>query len=73
MNKHIFWIASFPKSGNTLVRSILTSLFFTSDGTFSFEKLKNINQFERTIHAYRNRNIFGNFLHKIGETRANRL
>ena len=69
MDKHIFWIASFPKSGNTLVRSILTSLFFTSDGVFSLEKLKNINQFERTIHAYRNRDIFGNILHKIGETR----
>ncbi len=68
MSKHIFWIASFPKSGNTLLRSILTSLFFTNDGNFSFEKLKYINQFERTVHAYKNKDIFGDDLNKIGET-----
>ena len=26
------WIASYPKSGNTLVRSMLTSYFFSNDG-----------------------------------------
>ena len=35
MSKHIFWIASFPKSGNTLVRAILASLFFSQDGKFT--------------------------------------
>ena len=39
MNKHIFWIASYPKSGNTLLRSILSALF-SSDGNFNFELLK---------------------------------
>ena len=28
----IIWIASYPKSGNTLVRSILSSYLFNSDG-----------------------------------------
>tara|TARA_B100000989_G_C19454782_1_gene433497 strand:+ start:185 stop:1084 length:900 start_codon:yes stop_codon:yes gene_type:complete len=46
MSKHIFWIASYPKSGNTLVRSILTSLFFSDTGIFSFDLLKKIVSFE---------------------------
>jgi len=45
-NAHIFWIASYPKSGNTLMRAILASLFFTQDGIFSFEILKKILLFE---------------------------
>ena len=46
MTKHIFWLASYPKSGNTLLRAILASLFFTEDGKFSFDLFKNIGQFE---------------------------
>ena len=46
MSKKIFWIASYPKSGNTLIRAILASLFFTKDGIFSFEILKKILLFE---------------------------
>ncbi len=46
MSKHIFWIASYPKSGNTLLRSILSSLFFTDTGIFSFDLLKKIVSFE---------------------------
>ena len=46
MNKKIFWIASFPKSGNTLVRAILASLFFSKNGKFSFNLLNNIKQLE---------------------------
>ena len=42
MSKHIFWISSYPKSGNTLVRALIASLFFTDDGVFDFELLKNI-------------------------------
>ncbi len=50
LNKHIFWIASYPKSGNTLLRSILTALFFTKDGLFNFDLLKNIPIIEDTIN-----------------------
>ena len=48
MSNQIFWISSYPKSGNTLIRSILTALFFTNDGLFELEKIKNISQFEMT-------------------------
>ena len=58
-DKSIFWVASFPKSGNTLMRSILTSLFFTNNGNFSLEILKYIDQFENTSHILNNKKIFG--------------
>tara|TARA_Y100001970_G_scaffold256133_1_gene333546 strand:- start:1229 stop:2071 length:843 start_codon:yes stop_codon:yes gene_type:complete len=41
----IIWIASYPKSGNTWLRSLLCSYFFTDDGKFNFNLLKNINSF----------------------------
>ena len=46
MSKHIFWISSYPKSGNTLVRAIVASLFFSRDGKFKFHQLKHTTQFE---------------------------
>ena len=41
----IIWIASYPKSGNTWIRSLLSSYLFSEDGKFNFELLKNIVQF----------------------------
>jgi len=41
----IIWLASYPKSGNTFVRSFLSSYVFSKDGIFNFELLKNIKQF----------------------------
>jgi hypothetical protein len=41
----IIWLASYPKSGNTLLRSILASYFFSKDGNFNFNHLNFINQF----------------------------
>ena len=38
----IIWIASYPKSGNTWVRSIISSYFFSKTGNFDFSLLKNI-------------------------------
>ena len=46
-NKKIFWVASYPKSGNTWIRAIIASLFFSNDGVFKFELFKNIPNFER--------------------------
>lgn len=43
----IIWLASYPKSGNTLLRSILSAYFFSKDGNFDFEQLKNIKTFPR--------------------------
>ena len=39
------WLASYPKSGNTLVRSMLASYFFSKDGIYNFDLIKNIKQF----------------------------
>ena len=41
----IVWLASYPKSGNTLVRSLLASYFFSKDGIYNFSLIKNIKQF----------------------------
>ena len=41
----IIWLASYPKSGNTLVRSMLSAYNFSNTGEFNFELLKNIKQF----------------------------
>ena len=41
----ILWLASYPKSGNTLLRSMISAYFFTKDGNFNFKTLNNINQF----------------------------
>ena len=38
----ITWIASYPKSGNTWVRSIISSYFFSETGDFDFSLLKKI-------------------------------
>ena len=47
MSKHIFWISSYPKSGNTLVRAIISALFFSRNGKFQLDQLKHTGQFER--------------------------
>ena len=47
MTKHIFWISSYPKSGNTLVRAIISALFFSKDGKFKLNQLGHSSQFEK--------------------------
>ena len=41
----IIWLASYPKSGNTWVRSIISSLLYSIDGDFNFDLIKKIKQF----------------------------
>ena len=41
----IIWISSYPKSGNTYLRSFLSSYYYSKDGKFDFNLLLNINQF----------------------------
>ena len=43
----IIWLASYPKSGNTWVRSILAALLYSSDGAFNFDLIKRIPQFPK--------------------------
>ena len=42
------WLASYPKSGNTLVRSMLAAYFFSNDGVYNFDLIKNIKQFPKS-------------------------
>ena len=41
----IFWVASYPKSGNTWLRALLASYYYSKDGTFDQKLLKRIEQF----------------------------
>ena len=44
----ILWIASYPKSGNTWLRALLSTYYYTKDGIFSDDKiLGNIEQFPK--------------------------
>ncbi len=52
----IIWLASYPKSGNTLLRSILATYFFSNDGEFRFDHLYKIQQFPAIDH-FKNLNI----------------
>ena len=51
----IIWIASYPKSGNTWLRSFITSLLYKDDNSNMLDKL-------RQIHAYPLRKDFYNLL-----------
>ena len=41
----IIWIASYPKSGNTYIRSFLSAYYYSNSGEFNFNLLKFIEQF----------------------------
>jgi hypothetical protein len=41
----IFWIASYPKSGNTWLRALISSYYYSNNGVFNQELLKKIDQF----------------------------
>ena len=43
----IIWIASYPKSGNTWIRAMLSAYFYSKDGNFNFELLDNIKEFPK--------------------------
>ena len=45
----IIWLASYPKSGNTLLRSILVSLIFNEKGNVDFNQLHHISNFPAGI------------------------
>jgi hypothetical protein len=65
----IIWLASYPKSGNTLLRSILSSYFYSKEGEFSFDNLNHITQFPLTsqfmsagIDIDNDEEVFKNFI-----------
>ena len=47
----IIWLSSYPKNGNTWLRSLISAYYYTNDGFFlGDQQLKNISQF--TIKKY---------------------
>ena len=44
----IIWVASYPKSGNTWVRSLIASYLYSRDGEFNFDLLRKIPKFTQT-------------------------
>ena len=46
----IIWIASYPKSGNTWLRALISAYYYSSDGVFSQDLLKKIDQFPEKRH-----------------------
>ena len=65
----IIWLASYPKSGNTLLRSILGTYFFSDDGNFDFKYIYQIGQFPQLdyfkkagVDITNNEEIFKNYL-----------
>ena len=46
----IIWLASYPKSGNTWIRSLLSAYLYSDDGIFNFDLLKKIQQFPSKTH-----------------------
>ena len=56
----IMWLASYPKSGNTWLRALLTSYFFSEDGSFDLNILKKIYQFPSKTYFKSYRKDFKN-------------
>ena len=46
----IFWIASYPKSGNTWLRALISAYYYSKDGIFNQSILNNIGQFPEKRH-----------------------
>jgi hypothetical protein len=46
----IFWIASYPKNGNTWLRALISAYYYSKDGVFNQAALKNIGQFPERSH-----------------------
>ncbi len=43
----IIWIASYPKSGNTWIRALLSAYFYSNEGNFHFDLLEKIKEFPK--------------------------
>jgi len=46
----IVWLSSYPKSGNTWVRSFISSLIFTNNGEVDFNAMQKISQYPKRSH-----------------------
>ena len=62
----IVWIASYPKSGNTWVRSFLSAYFMTDNGEFKINNLDYIEDYPNE-HFFNEGNISKGELYKYWE------
>ena len=65
----IVWLASYPKSGNTFVRALLTSYFFCNNGILDFKLLNSISVFPQElifkkfgVDIYNEREVLKNYV-----------
>ena len=56
----IIWLASYPKSGNTWLRSLLASYYFSDDGIFDFDLLKKIDAYPSVAYFKKYKDNFSN-------------
>ncbi len=54
----IIWLASYPKSGNTWLRSLISTYFYTTDGNFDFDILKFIDQYPSVAYFKKYKDAF---------------
>ena len=46
----IIWIASYPKSGNTWLRTLIASYYYSKDGVYTKDLINHIGQFPEKRH-----------------------
>ena len=54
----IIWLASYPKSGNTWLRSLISGYFYSKDGSFNFDLLKYIDQYPSSSYFEKYDDLF---------------
>ena len=69
----IIWLASYPKSGNTMLRSMLSAYFFTEDGIDAIANIASeVNTTVENIGARRLHTIIEKILDEISFTATDR-
>ena len=63
----IIWLSSYPKSGNTWVRSLISSILYSEDGTHTFNNMNKIKQYPLRDQF---KNLISNF-HDINQIKKN--
>ena len=63
----IIWLSSYPKSGNTWIRTFISSIIFSKDGISNFNNLEKIPQYPMRRHFH---NLVENF-QNINEIKKN--
>lgn len=54
--KNIIWISSYPKSGNTFLRILLSTYFYSKDGIYNQDLLNKIQEFPRDFFEFKQQN-----------------